>query len=88
MKFVCAVYDKGAECFGNPFVVPATGMAVRQFSDEVNREAADNPLYNHPLDFSLHQLGRYHEHNGELESDRVKLVDAVAVRAKVTGSTK
>lgn len=82
MKFICAVYDKAAECFGNPFVVPATGMAVRQFADEVNRDAPENPLFNHKIDFSLYTLGEFNEVNGELIPNVSKLVDAVGVRAK------
>lgn len=82
MKFICAVYDKGAECFGSPFVVPATGLAVRNFTDEVNRDAENNPLFHHPLDFSLYCLGTYDEVTGAVECDARKLVDAVAVRTK------
>lgn len=64
---VCAVRDKAAEVFGQPFCVPAIGLAVRGFTDQVNRQAPDNPIYSHPQDFDLYELGTYTDTIGLLE---------------------
>lgn len=79
MKYICAVYDRAAECFGNPFFVSATGLAIRDFTIEVNRDAKENLLSQHPLDFELYCLGEFDEAIGEFTNSRRKLVDAVAV---------
>lgn len=57
LKIICSVRDRVADCFGNPFFVPAEGVALRSFSDEINRPAQDNALYQHPADFELFVLG-------------------------------
>lgn len=66
--FVCAIRDKAAGVFGQPFCVPAIGLAIRGFTDQVNRSAADNPLWNHPQDFDLYELGTYEDESGKFES--------------------
>lgn len=66
---VCAVRDRQAGVFGQPFFVAAVGMAVRGFSDQVNRVADDNPLNKHPEDFELYQLGWYEDEPGEFSTD-------------------
>ncbi len=50
---VCTIRDRAAECYGRPFFLPATGVAIRSFQDEVNRNAPDNQMYAHPDDFDL-----------------------------------
>lgn len=56
---ICAVRDQAADVFGRPYFVPTTGIAIRSFTDEVNRENEDNQLYKHPKDFTLYELGDY-----------------------------
>lgn len=63
-----AVRDSAAGAFNRPFFVPAAGMALRSFEDEVNRQAADNPMFNHPDDFELYHVGFFDEENGDLVS--------------------
>lgn len=57
-KIVC-VRDRAADVFGVPQFVVALGAAIRGFSDEVNRDAADNAFNRHPEDFDLFELGEY-----------------------------
>lgn len=64
MKIVCAVFDSAVQSFGQPFFVPAVGSAVRSFSDEVNRDDAQNQLNRHSDDFVLWQLAEFDEDNG------------------------
>lgn len=69
IRQVVAVKDSAAETFGQPFFVSAVGAAVRSFQDEVNRSAADNPVYQHPEHFSLWRLGTFDDVSGEFVSD-------------------
>lgn len=64
---VCAVFDKAAECFGRPFFAGSVGLAVRGFSDEVNRRSPDNPMSQHPADFVLYHLGSFNDAEGTFE---------------------
>lgn len=64
---VCAVYDRAAEAFSRPVFVQSTGMMVRSFSDEVNREAEDNPIFHHPEDFDLFHLGSFDDSTGRFD---------------------
>ena len=63
-QIVCAVYDSQAKAYARPIFVPAVGLAIRSFMDEVNRQAPDNTLNQHPQDFHLAQLGEYDEDTG------------------------
>ena len=66
MKLVlCTVKDRAADAFGRPMFVPSVGVAIRSFSDEVNRSDADNQLFNHPDDFDLYELGEFDDNSGQ-----------------------
>lgn len=75
---VCAVFDSAMEAYLRPFFVPTTNMAVRSFTDEVNRQAEDNQMYRHPDDYTLHCLGEFDEESGNFTRDGA----CVLVRAK------
>jgi len=58
MKYaVCAVKDRAVDAFNRPIYVPTIGVAVRSFTDEVNRK--DSELANHPEDYDLYELGQW-----------------------------
>ena len=61
---ICSVKDRAADAFGRPMFVPSTGVAIRSFSDELNRNDADNQLYNHPDDFDLYEFGVFDDNTG------------------------
>lgn len=61
---ICTVKDRAADAYGRPMFVPSTGVAIRSFSDEINRNNADNQLYNHPDDFDLYELGEFDDNSG------------------------
>lgn len=61
---IVAVFDAAANAFARPIFVPSVGIAMRSFTDEVNRSAADNEMYKHPQDFRLFELGRYDDATG------------------------
>lgn len=63
---ICAIRDIQIEEFHRPFTTPAIGGATRSFTDEVNRNAPDNPMYQHPADFELYEVGTFDTLTGEL----------------------
>lgn len=68
MKLVmCSMKDRAADAFARPMFVPSVGVAIRSFSDEINREDKDNQLYAHPDDFDLFELGIFDDSNGKFE---------------------
>lgn len=65
---VVAIRDAAANAYNRPFVVPHTGLAIRSFGQEVNRNAPDNLMYSNPSDFELFELGTFDEETGSLSS--------------------
>lgn len=61
---LCTVKDRAADAYGRPMFVPSTGIAIRSFSDEINRQSADNQMYNHSDDFDLYELGEFDDNTG------------------------
>jgi len=81
---LCTVKDRQADAYGRPMFVPALGVAIRSFSDEVNRQDADNQLYNHPDDFDLYELGTFDDNTGLFSlHDQPKLV-SLGKQVKIT----
>lgn len=72
---ICSVKDRAADAFGRPMFVPSIGVAIRSFSDELNRASDDNQLYNHPDDFDLYDFGIFDDNTGLFElHDQPKLL--------------
>jgi len=61
---LCTVKDRAADAFARPMFVPSTGIAIRSFSDEINRQDVENQMYNHSDDFDLYELGTFDDNNG------------------------
>lgn len=61
---IVAVRDRATEAYAQPIFVPALGVAIRSFQDEVNREDPNNNLNLHPEDFALFHLGTYDDNTG------------------------
>lgn len=79
MKLVMvSVKDRAAEAFMRPWVVQQPAQAIRSFTDEVNRAAHDNPIYQHPEDYDLYTLGTFDEETGQIEPE----YPTVLIRAK------
>lgn len=76
--FVVSVKDRAADVFNRPFFVPHRNVAIRDFTDEVNRSAVDNQLNKHPDDFDLYLLGEFNDNTGEFSISQPQ----VLVRAK------
>lgn len=63
---ICAVRDRALDAFMQPFFAPALGLAVRSFSDEVNR--AESPMCAHPEDYDLFYLGTFDDATGKFNA--------------------
>lgn len=63
--YLFSVRDRATASFGTPMSFVATGQAIRSFSDEVNRVAADNQLNLHSDDFDLYSLGFFDTDSGK-----------------------
>lgn len=61
---IFAVRDRATATYGKPFYAPHIGVAIRSFTNEVNRAAPDNDLHNHATDFDLYHLGSYDDQTG------------------------
>lgn len=60
-KLFVAVFDSAVGAYAPPILVPSRGVAVRSFTDEVNRKDTNNTLFNHPSDFELRALAEFDE---------------------------
>jgi len=75
LQFIVSVKDRAADVFNRPFFVPHRNVAIRDFTDEVNRGVADNQLNKHPDDFDLYLLGQFDDNAGTfITEDPVILV--------------
>jgi len=61
---ILAVKDRAMDAFMPPFCVPAMGMGVRAFRDEVNKEGT--ALFQHPDDYDLYKIGEFEDATGRL----------------------
>lgn len=70
---VCAVRDRALDAFMQPLFVPAIGLALRSFSDEVNR--SESPMFAHPEDYDLYEIASYDDATGVIVPlDRPRMV--------------
>lgn len=67
IQIICAVKDRAADAFGRPLFVPSVGLAIRSFSDEVNRSDPENQMFNHSDDFDLYEIGSFDDNTGIIE---------------------
>lgn len=66
--YMCSVRDRQLDAFGVPVFVQARGVAVRSFNDEINRADPSNPLYKHPEDYELFEIGIFDDETAQVES--------------------
>lgn len=63
---VVTIRDRSADVYGQPSYTTAIGIAIRSFSDEINRADPGNMLHKHPYDFDLYHLGSYDDSTGNI----------------------
>lgn len=61
-----SIYDVKSDSYATPFFMPATGMAVRAFTDLVND--ANTTVHRHPGDYKLCEVGTFDDATGEFQS--------------------
>ena len=71
---VVSVMDRAVGAFGRPLFVPSVGVALRSFQDEINRQAADNQMAQHPEDFDLYELCMFDEETGRFEESTCRIL--------------
>lgn len=85
MKLViCAVKDRAAQAFGRPMFIPSVGVAIRSFSDEVNRVSEDNSLNKHPSDYDLYHFGDFDDNSGEFNLFEVPVMISIGRQVHVS----
>lgn len=82
MKKVFVVHDSKAEAYGMPMFMDSTGVAMRSFTDEVNRTDGQSMVAQHPEDFTLFEIGQYDEQKGEWYPNEIKKSLCVGVDVK------
>ena len=84
MKFtMCTVLDRVAETYGKPMFMPNAALAIRAFTDEINNAHPDNPLYNHPEDFDLYELGEYDDSTSRVTTHDLPKILILGKSAKI-----
>jgi len=71
---IFAIRDRAIAAYAQPMFLQTTEQAIRLFKDEVNRPATDNPLYQHPEDFELFQLGEYDTNTAQFTNETPRQV--------------
>ena len=66
-----SVFDSASGVYARPFPVVAIGQAMRDFTDEINRDDKDNALFKHPEDYALFVLGDFDDSSGFLLANEV-----------------
>ena len=61
---VVAVRDSAMGAFARPVFVPTIGVAIRSFTDEVNRDNPENQMFHHPDDHELWILAEFEDESG------------------------
>jgi len=70
---IYAIMDRQMNAFMAPAAIPTDGMAIRQFIDKINGQ---NPMSQHPDDYSLWRLGYFDDQTGEMINEKEKLGEA------------
>lgn len=83
INVICSVKDRAADAYGRPLFVPSVGLAIRSFTDEVNRDAPDNQMFHHSDDFDLFELGTFDDNTGIIECYAVPKQLALGKQVKV-----
>jgi hypothetical protein len=81
---ICVIKDRASDAYSQPMFVASVGTAIRQFSDEVNKDSENNQLYNHPDDFDLYHLGEYDDSMAQFSLLEKPVQIAIGKQVKIT----
>lgn len=59
-------FDSCAKVYSQLMTFRSIGQAMRSIEDEVNRNAEDNILFQHPSHFAFYHIGSYDDEVGEV----------------------
>jgi hypothetical protein len=63
--------------------VPSAGVGIRAFTDEVNYDNPDNPLFDHSDDFDLYELGEYDDQTSRITAHDLPKLLILGKQAKI-----
>lgn len=63
---IVAIRDRALGAYMRPAFVPSLGVALRGFTDEVNRK--DSEIAAHPDDYDLYHFGEFDDEAGQFAS--------------------
>ena len=66
-QLIFSIQDSKAEAYMRPFFANARGIAIREFTNLVNDK--NHPVGQHPMDYTLFQIGTWDEDDGVLRGD-------------------
>ncbi|WNK12492.1 MAG: nonstructural protein [Microvirus sp.] len=67
---VFAIFDTALNAHAHPMYFQTTPLAMRSFTQEINRKDTTNQLHVNATDFSLWQLATYDDATGEFTNER------------------
>ena len=83
LMVVVSIKDRAADAFGRPAFVASLGVAIRSFTDEVNRDNPDNQMFAHPDDFDLYEIGTFDDSTCIFDLNDVPKLVALGKQVKV-----
>lgn len=82
---ICSVHDSAAGGYAPPMFLPSPAYAMRSFQQEVQRQAENNILHQHPEDFTLYEIGTFDDQTATFVLNDPPRVIARAKDLKATG---
>lgn len=71
---VFAVRDRAMNGYLQPFFLQSEGLAIRSFTDEINRADPKNPMFAHADDYDLYHLGTFDDETGTFATKQPKQI--------------
>lgn len=83
LQVVVGIKDLKANSFIEMGAVTNTGVAIRAFADQINRNDPQNNLYKWPDDYNIYQIGVYNPRTGQIAGNDVPALLAAGISVKV-----
>lgn len=83
LQVIVGIKDLKANTFIEMGAVTNTGVAIRAFSEQINKNDPQNNFYKWPDDFNIYQLGVYDPRSGKLAGADIPVLLAAGISVKV-----
>lgn len=83
-QVLIGILDKKSDLFIEFAAVSNHAVAIRAFTDGINRDAPENNLFKWPDDFDLYLLGEYDNRTGDLAAKKTRLAQGTQVKIRNT----